>query len=213
MVHETIGATPSGCVDLLQIRPLLVGAAWKVIDLLFEEALVQAGHVPDQKRGWSIQRKEALARGQEARPSQFSELIWQAITKTYVNTVELRHSLVHRRAHTDAASALVGRDSTGQLLKPLAATEQEALARVGLRASQIVTAAQADARLTADLQRQLAILAPIHGLTLPVVELTESLPAITVIVDRAPSPVSTGWTSPRCGADSRSREPSTRIWL
>lgn len=187
-VHETIGATPSGCVDLLQIRPLLVGAAWKVIDLLFEAALVQDGHAPDRTRGWSIRRKEELARGQKARPSQFSELIWQAITETYVNTVKLRHSLVHRRAHTDAANALVGRDSAGQLLKPFAATEQEALARVALRASQIVMAAQADARLTADLQRQLAILAPVHGLTLPVIELTDSLPAITVIVDPSPEP-------------------------
>lgn len=38
-VVDTVGATPSECVDLLAIRPLLVGAAWKILDLLFETAL------------------------------------------------------------------------------------------------------------------------------------------------------------------------------
>jgi hypothetical protein len=28
--HEVVGPNPGGCVDLLQIRPLLVGTAWKV---------------------------------------------------------------------------------------------------------------------------------------------------------------------------------------
>lgn len=40
-VHETIGATPDSCVELLGIRPLLFGAAWKVLDLLLEEAFIR----------------------------------------------------------------------------------------------------------------------------------------------------------------------------
>ena len=35
-LSETAGATPASCVDLLRIRPLLTGAAWKVLDLLLE---------------------------------------------------------------------------------------------------------------------------------------------------------------------------------
>ena len=53
-LSETAGATPASCVDLLGIRPLLTGAAWKVLDLLLEAALDLAGQTPDQNRGWSI---------------------------------------------------------------------------------------------------------------------------------------------------------------
>src|SRR4051794_29658913 len=52
---DTLGPTPKSCVDLLQIRPLLTGAAWKVVDLLVEYALDEAGYRPSRGRRWSIQ--------------------------------------------------------------------------------------------------------------------------------------------------------------
>src|SRR5713226_3422130 len=57
---ETLGPTPVGCVDLLKIRPLLFGAAWKVLDLLLEEAFVQVGVKPSLSRGFSIEQKRTL---------------------------------------------------------------------------------------------------------------------------------------------------------
>ena len=61
-VVDVVGATPTSCVDLLQIRPLPAGAAWKVLDLLIESALEGAGLHPDLPRGWSIKRKLAHAK-------------------------------------------------------------------------------------------------------------------------------------------------------
>src|SRR4051794_26235983 len=61
-VTDGSGPTPTGCVEFLALRPLLVGAAWKVIDLLLDEALDQAGVPPDTKRGYRIETKQSQAR-------------------------------------------------------------------------------------------------------------------------------------------------------
>ncbi|HEX9682437.1 MAG TPA: hypothetical protein VGA13_05105 [Acidimicrobiales bacterium] len=182
---ETLGPSPSGCVRLLGIRPLLVGAAWKVIDLLLEEALRLDGEMPDTRRGWSITRKVSPARAADARPAALAPLSWQALMTTYAGTSEVRHSLVHRRAHTDASDALVGVDDSGVALRPLAPDEQDALARAALRASQLVISATTDDRVAADLDRQLGALSAVHGVALPVVALTDSLPEIAALLDLA----------------------------
>lgn len=181
--NATIGPTPGGCVKLLAIRPLLVGAAWKVVDLLFEHALADVGLTPDMPRGWSIKRKVSHAAAGDAQPTQFVAATWSALTKTYAETAELRHSLVHRRAHIDAMDALVGVDDAGAPLRPLSADEQEALARAALRSAEIVTSPTADERTAPDLDRQLNLLAGVHGEALPMVTMTDSLPEITAILD------------------------------
>ncbi|MGH3772386.1 MAG: hypothetical protein ACRDRW_13500 [Pseudonocardiaceae bacterium] len=132
-VHDTVGLTPSGCVDLLQIRPLLTGTAWKVLDLLLETALDLAGQSPDQKRGWTIKKKLAHAGLRTGRPSAFTPTVWNSLMGTYVETVELRHSLVHRTVSTDLSGALVGVNESGAAIRPLTAEEQEALGRSVLR--------------------------------------------------------------------------------
>lgn len=179
----THGPTPSGCIDLLRIRPLLVGAAWKVIDLLLEQALALSPFMPDQAHGWSIEKKLGHARESDARPSGIALTAWRALMKTYVETAQLRHSLVHRRVHTDAAHALVGVDRTGAPLRPFSAEEQEALARTALRAAELVTSTAGDVRVAADPDRQLGLLRGVHGEALPMVGMADSLPEITVIVD------------------------------
>lgn len=157
-VSDTLGPTPIGCIELLRIRPLLVGAAWKVLDLLLETALSEAGMQGDTPRGWSIKRKVAHAKGTDGRPCNVSVHAWTALMRTYVETAELRHSLVHRRAHTDAGNALVGIDDGGARLRPLTASGQEAFARSVLRAAQVVIATSPDDRTEADLVRQLSAL-------------------------------------------------------
>jgi hypothetical protein len=185
-VGDTLGPTPSRCIELLRIRPLLLGAAWKVLDLLLETALDQVGKQPDTKRGWTINRKAAHANAAEGRPTAFSPDAWSALMRTYAQTVELRHSLVHRRAHTDGADALIGVDQAGRQLRPLSAQEQEAFARSALRASELVTARTPDDRVHADLIRQLGLLTGVHDRRLPTVTLLDALPEIAVIVDAEP---------------------------
>lgn len=187
-LQETLGPTATGCVELLGIRPLLVDAAWKVLDLLFETALDQSGYPPEARRGYTVRTKVTCARsGNVLPPPQLGQRSWTALTETYAGTVDLRHSLVHRRAHLDAAKAFVGVDDSGVALRPLTAEEQEAFVRAILRAAELVLAPTADERVEADLLRQLSDLAGIHGEQLPAVPLADSLPEITVIIDRDPA--------------------------
>lgn len=181
-VNETLGPTPGGCVELLGIRPLLVSAAWKVIDLLLETAYELAGQPPDLGQRWSIEGKAKLASVAAARPAAIEDGPWQALTRTYVETIELRHSLVHRRARLDGEKALVGVRADGTPLRPLTATEQEAFARAALRVAELVVGAPRAARVQADLARQLGHLTALHGISLPPVALRDAMPGITVIV-------------------------------
>src|SRR5664280_965922 len=155
---DASGATPSSCVDLLRIRPLLVGAAWKVLGLLLEEAFLQAGETPDFTRGFSIDRKREHARACMGRPAPFRADLWTATTRTYDATAGLRDSLVHRQVFTDQSGALVGHDKGGGKLRPVNAREQEALGRAALRSSEIVVHQATDTRIEADLSNQLATL-------------------------------------------------------
>ncbi|MCW2501397.1 MAG: hypothetical protein JWN87_3073 [Frankiales bacterium] len=164
-ISETLGPTPSGCIDLLRIRPLLVGAAWKVLDLLLEEALELAGEQPDQKKGgrWSIAEKCRHAGMLTGRPAQVSEQAWTAMMALYVSTEQLRHSLVHRTVHNDSAGGLVGYDDKGNALPTMAVPEQEAFGRAVLRAAELVLTDLDTSRAAGDLNAQLVALAGVHG--------------------------------------------------
>lgn len=57
-ITDYAGMSPAECVDRLKIRPLLVGVAWKVLDLLLENALAISGQVPPRnERRWRITDK------------------------------------------------------------------------------------------------------------------------------------------------------------
>ena len=183
---DTLGATPDKCIELLRIRPLLVGAAWKVIDLLLETALGETGMSPTGGRRWTIDEKARHAGNAAGRPAAISQGAWSALMSTYSETVEIRHTLVHRTAHTDATNALVGVDSLGNSVRPLSSEEQEALVRAALRAAELVTSAHPDPRVEADLVRQLGALSGVHGIPLPRVTMRESLPEIIYITDPDP---------------------------
>jgi hypothetical protein len=186
---EVIGATPERCVDLLQIRPLLLGTAWKVLDLLLEEALAEAGEQPDQKKKsrWSIERKKALAQKGAGKPGALSISSWRVLTLSYVLTVDLRHSLTHRSVFTDPTGALVGHDDDGNPIRPMPPEEQVAFVRAVLRAAQLVLAPASDDRIATDLVRQLGALTGLHGVALPAVQPSEMLREITAIVGRDPA--------------------------
>ena len=143
------------------LRPLLAGAAWKVLDLLVEAALGQPG------KRWRIAEKISQVHSGISGPPNFGKATWDALATTYANTAELRHSLVHRQVHLDASEALVGRDKNGRPLTPLSSTEQEALAKAAVRASSLALAPAANARIEGDLLRHLHALAAWHGVQLP----------------------------------------------
>ena len=201
-VADSLGPTPEGCVELLALRPLLVGAAWKVLDLLYEEALQQHRLAPDRGREYTIKGKQKRARRGTAKPSQFSRLSWNGLTALYANTVELRHSLVHRTARTDASRSLIGMGRAGERLRPLGVNEQEAFGKTALIAAAIACGQQ-DAREDARLLAHLSVLAPVHRRDLGApASVPRVVPEITVIVDRQ-----------HHEADYLLDIPSIRAWL
>lgn len=187
-VGDTLGVTAEGCVERLALRPLLVGTAWKVLDALLEEALAQAGVAPNRGTQYTIALKEQRARSGAARPAHFSTAMWQPLMATFAETVELRHSLVHRRVHTDATGALVGMDRAGHPLRPLSGAEQESFGRAVVIAADLAVSSIVDPRDEARLLRHLADLGALHRQQ---VDRAQSVPAvipeITIIVDPDPS--------------------------
>ena len=95
----------------VDLRPLAFGTAWKVLDLLIELALWQAGLGTS---GWmTIAGKIRHARGAagDCVPLSNDTALWIALTAAYAGTEEVRHSLVHRLAEVDQATGeLTGRD-------------------------------------------------------------------------------------------------------
>jgi hypothetical protein len=178
---ESLGSTPGGCVKLLRIRPLMFGAAWKVLDLLLEEAFEQAGLQPSGRR-WMIAEKAQLAASAAACPVPFAADEWGALTGVYVATEDLRHSLVHRRADMDPNGALIGRDGSGQHGTPVTEQEQDAFVHAVLRAATLVVRG-ADSRTAGDLRARLAALGAHHGVNVLGAEL-QPVPEVTVLVDR-----------------------------
>jgi hypothetical protein len=150
-----------------------------VLDLLLEEALRQAG----LKRRMSIDAKARKAGTRTGRPPSISVMAWAALMDVYVETVQLRHSLVHRHVHTTAAGSLVGVDENGNQLAPFSSSEQEALARAVLMAADMAPAASVDPRAEARLLSHLAHLNRVHGNSLTASEFPAVIPLIRVIVD------------------------------
>jgi hypothetical protein len=185
-VGGVLGATPGSCVEMLGLRPLLTGTAWKVLDLLVEAAIEVTGITPAGSRGWKIEEKVKHARNGIRRPPCFDQVHWTALLRTYVGTEQLRHSLVHRTVHIDPSNALVGVDANGSQLRPFACIEQEALVRASLRAALLILSPVPDARMRNDLLRHLCNLIGVHGVSLPKPMPPGSIPEITVLIDSDP---------------------------
>ena len=186
-VGDTLGFTPEGCVNHLALRPLLVGTAWKVLDLLLEEALAQAGVAHNHGAEYTIALKEEQARTGVAAPAQFDPTAWSVLMAAYAETVEIRHSLVHRQAHTTPSGDLVGVDRDGQPLRPLTAAEQEAFAHAAVTAAGMVPSTSRDPRDEARLLRHLADLAGLHQRQLDATTIPTIIPEITIVVDPDPA--------------------------
>ena len=181
-VSEYLGPNSTGCIELLAIRPLLVGAAWKVLDLLLGTALDQTGELPISRFN-SIAQRSNLAVQHAGRPSAVQPMVWHALCEVYADTVELRHSLVHRRVHLTSSEDLVGTAPSGAPLQPFTPEEQDAFARTAQLAAEVVTTASPDSRTHDDLERQLGYLSRMHNQTLSSKRLGAVPPEVTMIVD------------------------------
>jgi len=160
----TVGA--EAVADVVhRMRPLLFGAAWKVIDLLYELALYQARIGPDLSRGYSIAKKMSYASACHGICPPLSSLNqeWERLLLTFAATEEVRHSLVHRKALVDNRGAIVGTDRQGKPLTPLSAEEQSAFCRVAQRAGNAVLTGTISCREREDLDAQLDLLVAVHG--------------------------------------------------
>ncbi len=76
---DNIGASPEGCVELLGIRPLLFGTAWKVLDL-FMDALMEDNQVPTNGHGrYSIAAKVTRAKSGQLAQDLLQQGTWDAV--------------------------------------------------------------------------------------------------------------------------------------
>lgn len=166
-IGDILGSNPVDCVKLLGLRPLLMGAAWKVLDLLVDEVLEQAGRTPSRGRRWSIDEKAAAVQTISRGPDPLATPTWSALAALYVRTAEIRHSLTHRRVSVGEDGALVGFDRNGGRLRPLAPVEQDALGRAVIRAAAILVGERWGDRALSDLDGHLAMLSGVHGVELP----------------------------------------------
>lgn len=124
---ESLGSSPQG-LTIDNVRPLLFGAGWKILDLLTELALEQAGVAHDQGSRYTIKRKADLARsGQVAATAPFGTQadLWSRVMATYAATMELRHSLVHRRINVSASGEISGVLSSGVQTSLTVTAEQQ----------------------------------------------------------------------------------------
>ena len=153
----------------LNIMPLLFGAAWKILDLLIELALHQAGIKPDQKNKYSITKKVDAAKNGKGTCalSSADQPLWAAVCAAYAATFEHRHCLVHRlAAFSEYSLQLSGQTASGATLKPLEATELYAFVSVAQITASVVIAGGLDARTADHLRYELDCLQQHTGLAL-----------------------------------------------
>jgi hypothetical protein len=148
----------------VDLRPLAFGAAWKVLDLLLEFALVQAGLGGAGRMTIRTKVTHADRGAGDCPPISQDSPLWQSLMSAYSDTEQIRHSLVHRLAEVDQTTGtLTGRDEQGQALMPLAADRQEAFCRAVQRAAQAALSGEVAPRERADLAWNLDQLAPLNG--------------------------------------------------
>ena len=148
----------------VDLRPLAFGAAWKVLDLLIELALSQAGLGGTGRITISSKIAHAKRAAGLCPPLTSDAALWGALTAIYVATEEIRHSLVHRLAEVDRATGeLTGRDDQGNVLPSITADHQEAFCRAVQRAAQAIVERAISARQRSDLAWHLDQLEHLHG--------------------------------------------------
>ena len=92
--------------------------------------------------------------------------MWARLAAAYYSTEEIRHSLVHRRAHVDVNGDFVGVDKSGGPLPSLTPIAQEAFLRMVQRVAMAIDSGSLDTRERAAILAELDELAS-HTRCLP----------------------------------------------
>lgn len=181
--NSTVGVTGVSTSDsarreaLKELRPLLFGTAWKILDLLLEHAL--NGLADPKKTQWRIESKKKHARSFDGSLKGLTgkQDIWQRLCLVYVATVEARHALVHRRLEVDLAESFVNLAGPP---KTITSVEQEAIQGFALRCSEVTLRQVCKTRDELILGWYLNVLANLHGRSLLPCSI-EGVPPIVVI--------------------------------
>jgi hypothetical protein len=163
---DSIGS-PAGQLPVDIVRPLIFGAAWKVLDQIVEVALEQAGVSHDRGSDYTIMLKtqSAAAGGVRALPP-FDRYtaVWGRIMLLFAATAELRNSLAHRQLAVDPSSgAISATPRPGQpLTTPTTADEQAAFCQLATGTVNAVIAGTIPGRQLAQLRWNLDRLGAHH---------------------------------------------------
>jgi hypothetical protein len=119
-----VGDVP-GTVGVAELRPLILGAAWKVLDLLVELATGKPDKIEQKAKKAAANLVPAVP------PFDGHPDLWMRIMRLYASTKTLRHSLVHRQLKVDAATGrMEGTPKPGEPApKPMTEPEQSAFCR------------------------------------------------------------------------------------
>lgn len=160
--------SPSDQLSSDDIRPLLFGAAWKVIDQLAELALEQAGVQHNRGRDYTISLKVSRAANNSATPVAPFDIrtdLWTRIMATYASTEVLRNSLVHRQLTVDRSTGnMSGTPRPREAASaPLTTGEQSAFCQVAAGAAEAIIHGQLPTRRANQLAWALDQLTSLHG--------------------------------------------------
>jgi hypothetical protein len=172
-----VSTSDSGRREALEeLRPLLFGTAWKVLDLLLEYAFDGLAK-PNQKR-WTIEAKQRHARSFDGALNGLTAAtsIWERLCLVYDATVEARNALVHRRLEVDSNGSFVNAASSSTIT----VVEQEAMQGLALYCSEVALRQTCRTRDELTLGWYLNTLANLHGLQL-LPSSVEGVPPIVVV--------------------------------
>jgi len=163
---DHIGA-PTG-LPINAVRPLIFGAAWKVLDLLVELALELAGVPHSYGNRYTIDQKARLAASggvPQLPPLDNDAAAWARIMLLYMATKDLRHSLVHRQIVVDPRDGTMSpMPAPGQpTAVGLTAEEQAAFCRLAGSTVNAVIVRAISTRHASQLRWNLDILGAHHG--------------------------------------------------
>ncbi len=159
--------SPSGQLSVGTVRPLIFGAAWKVLDQIVELALEQTGVSHDRGNDYTLKlTQSAAADGVRALPPlDRHTAIWGRIMLLFAATAEMRNSLAHRQLAVDPNSgAISATPRPGQpRATPVTADEQAAFCQLATGTVNAVIAGTIPNRQLAQLRWNLDRLGAHHG--------------------------------------------------
>ncbi len=145
-----------------KLRPLFFASAWKILDLLIEYGL-RDHSIPKPKIEW----KKRKALDSYVPHLSSDSQIWERISSLYINTIGIRHCLVHGRLIVDANGNMTNLVVLkGASLPNVMADEQVEFCRVIQRSASIALKQGMSARDRLDLAASLDVLGGLHGLGL-----------------------------------------------